>query len=195
MSMELKSIEPLIVELLQQQSDLCSRLAHLEPQVDQPPWTPISSTTPPDVPGPSSPQSPTWALIVKGTKRLSLPVYDPPDADIPLSNFFSLLAEPDTPDSAPRHLAHRTVLAQPALRKHHAPFTSTSSSGSPSPMAPSGKRPCLSPADSETSVSAPASSASSRKTGAQSSIPPDRDQLTSPEFSSMITLVQSNLRF
>ena len=152
-----------------------------------------------DVPGPSSPQSPTWAAIEKGTKRLSLPFYDPPDADLPLSSFFSLLAEPDTTDSVPPQLAHRTIMAKPASRKRHAPVTSTSSSGSPSPTAPGSKRPRLSPADSETSVSAPASFftcwCAGFGPGAQSSIPPTATSLLTigHHLSSKLAVYNDNL--
>lgn len=158
---ELRSIERLIEELLQRQSDLCSRLARLEPLVDQTPWTAAPSAVPPDVPGPSSPLPPTWTSIVQGTNRLSFPLYDPPDVDIPLSNFFSPLAE--LPDHSPPQPADRLTVSQSAARKRRAPVPSTSPSGSPSPTAPDGKRPRRSLADSEPSASAPRVSAPSQK--------------------------------
>lgn len=165
---ELRSIERLIEELLQRQSDLCSRLARLEPSVDLTPWTAAPSAAPPsaappDVPGQSSPQPPPiWTSVVKGTNRLFFPLYDPPDVDIPLSNFFSPLAEPELPDHSSPQPAGRKTVSQSAARKRRAPVPSTSPRGSPSPTAPDGKRPRWSLVDSEPSVSAPGLSASSR---------------------------------
>ena len=155
---ELRSLQRLIEELLQRQSDLRSRLARLEPSVDLPPGIAASPAAPPDIPGPSSRQSPTWTPIMRGAKRLSLPFYDTFDVDIPLSNFFSPLAEPVLPAPAPPQPAHSAITDQPASRKRHASATSTSSSGFSSPPAPVGKRPRLLPADSDRPVSAPESS-------------------------------------
>lgn len=82
---EFRSIERLIKELLQWQSELCSRLTCLEPVGSQ---RPFSSAT-------VSPRSPAWSYVVNGRKRFSLPLCDWSAVggdDIPLSNFFSPLA-------------------------------------------------------------------------------------------------------
>ncbi len=87
---ELQSIERLIEDLLQQQSVLCFRLASLEPVDTQRSLVLDAEAASADVPGLNS--TPLWSAIVKGTKKLSLPLYDSFGIsfnDITLSNFFS----------------------------------------------------------------------------------------------------------
>ena len=88
---------------------------------------------------------------VKGQKRFSLPLYDPfgfGGDDIPLSNFFSLLAElPQEPILSPiPPPARRVDRVRSATRTCSTPASSTSSTGSPSPASgpPEYKRPHLS---------------------------------------------------
>lgn len=74
---ELQSIERLINELLQRQSMLCSQLAMLESPDTQrsPAREAIAAAAPDNVP--SSTSTPSWACVVKGRKKQSLPFYDP----------------------------------------------------------------------------------------------------------------------
>ncbi|KAL7370800.1 hypothetical protein ABVT39_011482 [Epinephelus coioides] len=105
---ELRSIEQLIEDLLQQQTVLSSQLASLKPAGSQLPRVSTAMTA--AVSGPGS--SATWALVVKGRKRLSLP----------LSH--SLF-------TAPPHGVDRVL---PATRKRSLPASCISSHGSFSPV-------------------------------------------------------------
>lgn len=89
---ELRSIERLIEDLLQQQMELCSWLACLESADSEQPLA-AAATAPT---GASGLASPSWSSVANGRKRLSLPLYDPlnigSDDDISLRHFFSPLA-------------------------------------------------------------------------------------------------------
>ncbi|KAL7406534.1 hypothetical protein ABVT39_021764 [Epinephelus coioides] len=94
MRAELRSIEQLIEDLLQQQSKLCSRLPYLKPAGNQRTLAADAAAGAAEVPG--SPSScPSCSSVVKGNRRLSLPLYDPSGTgggdDIPFTN--SPLAE------------------------------------------------------------------------------------------------------
>lgn len=141
---ELQSIERLINELIQRQSMLCSQLAMLESPDTQrsPAREAIAAAAPDNVP--SSTSTPSWACVVKGRKKQSLPFYDPfsPGVnDVTLANFFSPLAkfhsEPVSP--VPACSAART-------QKRSVPSSASSLSGSASPLLASlgCKRPRLS---------------------------------------------------
>lgn len=79
------SIERLISDLLQRQTDLSSRLALLER---------TESTSQPENTVDPCPGCSSCASFVKGKKRRSLPLYDSQDdaTDLELSNFFAPLA-------------------------------------------------------------------------------------------------------
>ncbi len=87
---ELVSIEQLISVLLQWQTDLGSRLA--SPELPESTSLPVKVNRPDTVD--PSPGCSTWASVVKGKKRLSLPLYDSQDdsTDLELCNFFTPLA-------------------------------------------------------------------------------------------------------
>lgn len=77
LKIKLRSIEQLIEDLLQHKMELFSQLAYLEPVSSQRPSASETAGTPADVPGLTSPFPPSWVSVVKGHKRLSLPLYDP----------------------------------------------------------------------------------------------------------------------
>ncbi|KAJ8398146.1 hypothetical protein AAFF_G00429900 [Aldrovandia affinis] len=94
---DLLSIEELIEALLHRQAQLTSRLwlASPEPVVNRIPFTmepPSVGTDSADPPN----TSPTWAVVVRGKRRVSIPLFPDPLEDedtLPLSNFFDPLAE------------------------------------------------------------------------------------------------------
>eukprot|EP00064_Thunnus_orientalis_P006326 superscaffoldBa00000654_g6342 len=87
---ELVSIEQLISVLLQRQTDLGSRPASLELPVSTSLTLKVNRHDTVD----PSPGCSTWASVVKGKKRLSLPLYDSQDdsTELELCNFFTPLA-------------------------------------------------------------------------------------------------------
>ena len=134
---ELRSIERLINDLLQRQAALCSRLESLE-RVDNE-W-PFAS----DVAAASTvvhclSSSPSWSTVVKGKRKVSLPLFDSFGAnDIALSNLFSPLAKlPAEPVSPPP--ARRA--ARVRKRSSSTGVTSPSDSPSSSSAPPGCKRP------------------------------------------------------
>ena len=91
---ELASIEQLI-SILQRQADFCSRLSSL--QYTEPTSLPVGATHSVN----PSPGCSTWASVVKGKNRHSLPLYDSQDdsTDLELSNPFAPLADVPTSPS------------------------------------------------------------------------------------------------
>ena len=171
---ELRSIERLIEELLQRQTELSSRLSSLEPGASGP--LAADAVAGPSHAVMSSPGLSSWTSIVQGrkkhNKKISLPLYEPPSiidtSTITLKNFFSPLTDISY-ETAPSPItppARRTVIAKrPTNRKRPAPATSSNGALSPSAAPAEGKRARLSllqlePVDMS-APSAPKSSTSS----------------------------------
>lgn len=121
---ELRSIERLIEDLLQQQRELCLWLTCLKPAGSQRALALNAVAAPADVPCLTSPGSQSWASVVKVRKRLSLPLYHPSSIGgdfIPVSNFFSPLAELPCPFSYSTSCLH----CGPCLFCHRKTFHSS----------------------------------------------------------------------
>ena len=146
---ELASIEQLISALLQRQDDLCSRLSSLE--YTETTSLPAGVTLSDD----PSPGCSTWASVVKGKNRRSLPLYDSQDdaTDLELSNFFAPLADVPTSPSPLMNggCAEWSRKASVASKRRR----SSSSSPSTSAVSPSDKRPRVLISSSEDSDGVP----------------------------------------
>lgn len=115
---ELRAIDQLINDLLDQKTALAAKLALLEPPLDAALDPPQSSTP--------------WVPVVNGKKKLSLPLFDssyPGPGETPLSNFFSPLALLESP-SAPIS-AVGTAHVKPRRRKRISPNSDTAQTPSP----------------------------------------------------------------
>ncbi|KAL7404434.1 hypothetical protein ABVT39_014751 [Epinephelus coioides] len=178
MRAKLRSIERLIEDLLQRQSELCSRLSYLEPAGNQ---RTLVADAAAKVPGLLS-SLPSWSSVVKGNRRLSLPLYDPSGTgggdDIPLTNFFSSLAELSSESvlSPIPPLERRVDRVGPANRKRSIAKNPTSPTDLLSPpSAP--RRPCLSlqrlePDNLPGSAAAPVTSSPPAQPPAAGLVPP-----------------------
>lgn len=137
---ELRSIERLIEELLQRQSELCSRLAILEaPGAWRSSAAAAAAAAPGDVPAMSAdpgapsasgPLSSPWMSVDRPRMRVSLPLYasDAEDDDglVPLSNFFAPLAELTLPATCSNTKPELPVALPPRSGKRRTPPTTPS---------------------------------------------------------------------
>lgn len=109
-----------IIELRSElRSELCSQLAHLE----EPDWDPTA-------PGCSS-----WAMVAKGKRKLSLPLYDPngEDNSLQLFNHSALLAEDDPSDDPKFPSPHVLMFRKPNKPQHHPRNVIRQASQNPNP--------------------------------------------------------------